>query len=65
MKSYEITISWRPNANRAERKEEIFRVSARNKASAVFQAAYRLGQSLESYLPGSETVSVRFIRSLW
>lgn len=64
MKSYEVTISWRPNVNRAERKDEVFCVDARNKASAVFQAAYRLGQSLESYLPGSETVGVRFIRSL-
>jgi hypothetical protein len=65
VKSYEITISWRPNANRAERKEKVFRVDARSKASAAFIAAYKLGQSLESYLPGSENVTVRFIRSVW
>ena len=64
MKQYEVTISWRPNVNRPDRKKWVLPVTARNQASAVFQAAYKLGQALESYLPGSETVTVRYIRSL-
>ena len=65
MKAYEVTISWRPSINRAAREEKTFHIEARNKASAAFIAAYKLGQGLESYLPGSETVTVRFIRSVW
>lgn len=64
MKQYKVTISWRPNVNRLERKEQTFDIHARSKASATFQAAYTLGQSLESYLPGSENITVRYIRSL-
>lgn len=64
MKSYEVTISWRPNVNSLDRTSKVFTVSARSQASAAFQAAYRLGHGLDSYLPGSENVTVRYIRSL-
>ncbi len=64
MKQYEVTISWRPNINRPDRASKTFSVAARSKDSAVFQAAYKLGHALDSYLPGSETVTVRYIRSL-
>lgn len=65
MKRYEVTISWRPNASSLARVSEVFFVTARSQASAIFQAAYRLGSDGTSYLPGSENVTVRYVRSTW
>lgn len=64
MKQYEAAISWRPDINSPDRVSKTFPVTARSQGSAVFQAAYKLGHALDSYLPGSENVTVRYIRSL-
>ena len=65
MKSYEVTISWRPDINSLDRTSRTFTIAARSQASAVFQAAYKLGWTANSYLGGSEQVTVQLLRGAW